>query len=97
MAEQHSRQRQIGAITAALQEEIGRASQGDTDSRQDADPLRAVRERQWVNSHLPIGWPEMPKGLVPKLRAYAQKITRRLLRWYVDPIVEQEEAQLSLW
>ena len=90
MAEQRSRRRQIEAITAALQDEIGRASQKDTDSRQEADPLRAVRERQWVNSHLPIGWPEMPKGLGPKLLAFAQKITRRLLRWYVDPVVEQQ-------
>lgn len=32
----------------------------------------------------------MPKGLLPKLSAYTQKITRRLLRWYINPIVAQQ-------
>ena len=54
------------------------------------DALTRVREVQWVNPHLPIGWPVMPKGLWPKVRAYAQKITRRLLRWYINPLVEQQ-------
>ncbi|MBN1400571.1 MAG: class I SAM-dependent methyltransferase [Anaerolineae bacterium] len=56
------------------------------------DPLANVRQHQWVNSHLPIGWPKMPRGLVPKLVAYAQKITRRLLRWYINPIIDQQNA-----
>jgi hypothetical protein len=43
-----------------------------------------------VNSHLPIAWPNWPKGLLPKAMALAQKVTRRLLRWYVDPIVQQQ-------
>jgi 2-polyprenyl-3-methyl-5-hydroxy-6-metoxy-1,4-benzoquinol methylase len=56
------------------------------------DPLAGVRQHQWVNPHLPIGWPKMPSGLVPKLVAYAQKITRRLLRWYINPIIDQQNA-----
>ena len=57
-----------------------------------ADPLADVRRHQWVNSHLPIGWPTMPRGLLSKLIAYAQKVTRRFLRWYLNPIVDQQNA-----
>jgi hypothetical protein len=55
-----------------------------------SDALARVRLYQHVNSHLPIGWPNMPPGLLPKLRAYAQKIVRRLLRWYINPLVDQQ-------
>jgi len=55
-----------------------------------SDPLARVRLYQHVNSHLPIGWPDMPPGLLPRLRAYAQKIIRRLLRWYINPLVDQQ-------
>jgi hypothetical protein len=54
--------------------------------------LDQVNQRRWVNSHLPIGWPVMPRGIIPKLVAYAQKITRRLFRWYINPIVDQQNA-----
>lgn len=56
----------------------------------DSDALARVRLYQHVNSHLPIGWPDMPPGLLPKLRAYAQKIVRRLLRWYINPLVDRQ-------
>ncbi len=56
----------------------------------DARALPELTSIMWVNSHLPIGWPTMPKGLFPKVSAYAKKITRRLLRWYINPIVDQQ-------
>lgn len=43
-----------------------------------------------VNSHLPIAWPYWPRGVWPKVKAALQKVTRRLLSWYVNPIVEQQ-------
>ena len=43
-----------------------------------------------VEPHQPIAWPEWPPGLGPKITAILQKLTRRLLRWYIDPIVEQQ-------
>ena len=43
-----------------------------------------------VNPHLPIAWPTWPPGLWPKLVALVQKAVRRMLRWYIDPIVEQQ-------
>lgn len=50
-----------------------------------------------VNPHLPIAWPEWPPGTWPKVVAAVQKVTRRLLRWYIDPLVEQQnEINASL-
>lgn len=45
-----------------------------------------------INPHVPIAWPHWPKGLWPKAVAAMQKVVRRLLRWYIDPIVEQQNA-----
>ena len=84
----------VQAIIARLQEEMRCHRQGP--ARSSATPgsvlLSRVREHQRVNSHLPIGWPVMPRGLIPKLVAYAKKITRRLLRWYINPLVDQQNA-----
>ncbi|MBM4466540.1 MAG: methyltransferase domain-containing protein [Chloroflexi bacterium] len=54
--------------------------------------LEQVHATSRVNPHLPIAWPRWPAGIVPKLVALAQKVTRRLLRWYINPIVEQQNA-----
>ena len=52
--------------------------------------LDRVHAAARVNSHPPIAWPTWPRGLWPKIEALAQKVVRRLLRWYIDPIVEQQ-------
>ena len=52
--------------------------------------LDRVHAAARVNSHLPIAWPTWPRGVWPKIEALAQKVVRRLLRWYIDPIVEQQ-------
>jgi hypothetical protein len=43
-----------------------------------------------VNPRQPIAWPDWPKGLLPKVVALVQKVVRRLLCWYIDPIVEEQ-------
>jgi hypothetical protein len=82
----------IQKIVAELQAEVRRYQQtlSETGVVGHSDPLVRVGMYRHVNSHLPIGWPDMPPGLLPKLRAYAQKITRRLLRWYINPLVDQQ-------
>ena len=52
--------------------------------------LDQVHAAARVNPHLPIAWPTWPRGLWPKIVALAQKTVRRLLRWYINPIVEQQ-------
>ena len=80
-------------ILADLQAEIRRhRSTLEVASQTEMNQLGSVRSHQIVNSHLPIGWPVMPKGLIPKIIAYAQKLSRRLLRWYINPLVEQQNV-----
>jgi len=51
----------------------------------------ALYRANWrVEPHLPIAWPEWPPGLWPKIAALFQKSARRLLRWYITPIIEQQ-------
>ncbi len=67
--------------------------------------LERLRTVTMVNPHLPIAWPTWPPGLWPKVEALAQKVIRRLLRWYINPIVEQQnrfnaavtEALTEMW
>jgi hypothetical protein len=66
----------------------GTSKVSSTQARRSA--LKQVHATAWVNSHLPVAWPVWPKGLWPKLSALAQKTIRRLLRWYINPIVEQQ-------
>jgi hypothetical protein len=37
-------------------------------------------------------WPIEGHGLIGRIIAAVQKVTRRLLRWYINPIVEQQNA-----
>ncbi|MBN1454113.1 MAG: hypothetical protein JW963_24060 [Anaerolineales bacterium] len=52
--------------------------------------LAEVHARSWIDPYRPIAWPHWPKGVWPKLVAVAQKATRRLLAWYITPIVEDQ-------
>ena len=49
--------------------------------------LQDVNLNAKVNSHLPLLWEDMLFG---RLRTYAQRVVRRLLRWYINPIVDQQ-------
>ena len=51
---------------------------------------RTVTAPRRANTHLPIAWPHWPREIHKKVIAAAQKLTRRLLRWYIDPIIEQQ-------
>lgn len=55
-----------------------------------AAALEEVHGASWVNPHQPIAWPRWPHGVWPKLVAALQKVVRRLLRWYINPIVEEQ-------
>ncbi len=46
-----------------------------------------LNDAWFVSAHLPITW-EAP--IVGRLGAYTKRIMRILLRWYINPIVEQQ-------
>jgi glycosyltransferase involved in cell wall biosynthesis len=78
-------------------EELKRTARLQMDSGQLAHPrppgplVRAV-DASWVNPHQPIAWPHWPPGVWPKAVAVLQKATRRLLRWYIDPLIEEQNV-----
>ena len=52
--------------------------------------FRRMQQTATINSHWHIAWPHWPPGIRAKVTAASQKIIRRLLQWYIDPIVEQQ-------
>ncbi|MBI5567272.1 MAG: hypothetical protein HY870_20405 [Chloroflexi bacterium] len=46
-----------------------------------------IQRHMIVREHWDINW---PPGLLPKAAALYHKIIRRLLRWYIKPIVSQQ-------
>ncbi len=52
--------------------------------------IREMEQTVWINSHQPIAWPSWPPGLTAKIKAAVQKIMRRTLEWYIDPMVQQQ-------
>jgi len=94
-------QQNIDQVASALQElkrEVGNQTQSAhvvlSPHTPSATPRLAALERihslAQVNPHLPIAWPHWPRGLWPKIVAVAQKLVRRMLSWYINPIVEQQ-------
>jgi len=89
---------QVAQVLQQLKREVRyhRRAHGDTSADDKAlglarlAALDRVHAAARVNPHLPIAWPTWPRGLWPKIEALAQKVVRRLLRWYIDPIVEQQ-------
>jgi len=88
-----SEDKDVGRVLAKLKEEVRRGSMSATGASP-AQPvgLRRLYATTHVNPHLPIGWPKLPSGILPKIIAIAQKVIRQGLRWYINPIVEQQNA-----
>jgi len=89
-----SEDKDVGQVLARLKEEVRRGSTATAGASPwpQAPTLRRLYATTHVNPHLPIGWPRLPRGILPKLVAIVQKLIRRGLRWYINPIVEQQNA-----
>ena len=83
------RVRQRRASLAAL---AASGEPADADERTSIELQAAVQDVNMsakINSHLPLLWEDMVVG---RLRAAVQRLVRRLLRWYINPIVDQQNA-----
>lgn len=86
----------VAAILAELQRRIHtNATQPGSTSALTREELRVLHEAlheveltRVISAH----WPIQGVGFVGRVVAALQKITRRLLRWYINPIVEQQNA-----
>lgn len=87
----HAERDEVARILRQLKQEVRRQKRPETGLPL-AKPavLEQIHATSRVNPHLPIAWPTWPSGVIPKVVAFAQKVTRRLLRWYINPIVEQQ-------
>ena len=86
----------VAALLAELQRRIHtNATQSGSTSALTSEELRVLHEAlheveltRVISAH----WPIQGVGFVGRVVAALQKITRRLLRWYINPIVEQQNA-----
>ncbi len=78
----------LAARRAALTVSDGAAAPGA--ARALRVSVATMNARREVNPQFPIAWPTWPPGIVPKMTAAIQKVVRRLLRWYINPIVTQQ-------
>lgn len=51
------------------------------------DDIRALADSWHISAHLPITW-ETP--IIGRAVALAKRVVRLLLRWYINPIVDQQ-------
>jgi len=92
----------VGALLAQLRTEV-RAARGLLDDSPihtalagiDEDELRAaiaeVEALRAVSAHWPLSW-RTPRQ---RVEVFVQRLIRRGLRWYVEPIVQQQNAYNS--
>lgn len=52
--------------------------------------IREMQQTVWINSRQPLGWPNWPPGIPAKIKTIIQKLIRRTLQWYIDPLIEQQ-------
>jgi hypothetical protein len=89
----------VAAIVEQLRQEVRRRREGlledsihqlesSFDEVELARSLEEVRANQGVSAHWPIVW----KTPLQAFFALIQRFTRRFLRWYINPIVEQQNA-----
>jgi hypothetical protein len=89
--------RDVSAILAELREQVRERRErmavndpGDPHALNLAELRRsadAVNDTWFVSAHLPITW---DLRVVGRLGAYTKRLVRLLLRWYINPIVEQQ-------
>ena len=97
MSQQKEQEPAVSAILTELREQIReRRARFTVDDPDDPHALNlaelkrsveAVNDSWFVSAHLPITWDARVAG---RLGAYAKRAVRLLLRWYINPIVEQQ-------
>lgn len=89
-SEQGSNTAGIAATLNQLREEVRsrREKLHGTELSELRGVIKQVNETWNVSAHLPITWGGPP--LIGRALAYAKRAVRLLLRWYINPIVEQQ-------
>jgi|YelNatPaOPRAMG01_1025707.scaffolds.fasta_scaffold126263_2 hypothetical protein len=75
-------------LRRSAQPEAGADKEEAGDRLELARSLEEVRAHQGVSAHWPIVWRTPAQALF----AFLQRLLRLLLRWYINPIVDQQNA-----
>ena len=83
----------VAAVIAELRHKLARPAQtpdqsAELERQALQEALHEMELTRVISAHLPL----VGHGIVGRSVALAQKIIRRLLRWYINPIVEQQNA-----
>lgn len=97
MTTENEQKPDVAAILAELREQIrerrARLTVGDGSGSHALNlaelrrSVESVNDTWFVSAHLPITW---ETRIVGRLGAYTKRIVRVLLRWYINPIIEQQ-------
>ena len=79
----------LEAIRAAVRRNAGYASAGDVPPAATSTAVTELSDLAIVSAHLPITW---NTPVVGRLIALSKRAARLLLRWYINPIVEQQNT-----
>lgn len=80
----------LEAIRSAVRRNAGYASRADVPPTASTSTMVSeLAELATISAHLPVTWTTPIAG---RALALAKRGTRLLLRWYINPIVEQQNA-----
>lgn len=86
----------VAALLADLQQRIQTNTQASGQANElthaELHALREALHELELTRVISAHWPIEGHGIVGRVIAVIQKVTRRLLRWYINPIVEQQNA-----
>jgi hypothetical protein len=78
---------EIRARVRARRARLGTEAGGDFNLLELRKAVDELNDAWFVSAHLPVTW-DTP--VIGRLGAYAKRIVRIMLRWYINPIVEQQ-------
>ena len=81
----------VQAVVAELRERLARPDQ-NKGAVVESEALREALHEMELTHVISAHWPIIGHGIVGRTQAFVQKVIRRLLRWYINPIVEQQNA-----
>ncbi len=91
-------QDEVAAILEALREQVRAARASQSDAEEDTAlgaierELRHCAEQLEITRVVSAHWPLEGRGLYERALNLVHKLVRRYLRWYINPIVEQQNA-----
>lgn len=87
--ELHEVAQALEAIRAAVRRNAGYGAATDVPPLQRSHVLTELSDLAVISAHLPVTW---STPVVGRAISYSKRAMRILLRWYVNPIVEQQNT-----